>query len=250
LGAHGRGGHHHDYLKRLCNWAIRQWPDATGLGKLLPMVNAQHLDSLNAEQLRALAKALIDQAASRKELLAGKDRQAKIDQLTHEMAVLKRWKFGRSGERLDPPQRSSTRSSMRTSPLSKWNSRAWHPRPEPSPRRASPDAPGLPRVEITHKPESTVCTTPGCGCTLKRIQSKFCPHPPSANTGLGPKRERRIGLKVFLYGVYCLPVKLSVTNEHSGMVPLRQNMVCANSSKSSVLGWPQVSCASQRKKAD
>ena len=82
------------------------------------MVNAQHLDSLNAEQLRALAKALIDQAASRKELLAGKDRQAKIDQLTHEMAVLKRWKFGRSGERLDPPQRSSTRSSMRTSPLS------------------------------------------------------------------------------------------------------------------------------------
>ena len=133
------------------------------------MVNAQHLDSLNAEQLRALAKALIDQAASRKELLAGKDRQAKIDQLTHEMAVLKRWKFGRSGERLDPPQRSSTRSSMRTSPLSKWNSRAWHPRPEPSPRRASPDAPGLPRVEITHKPESTVCTTPGCGCALKRI---------------------------------------------------------------------------------
>ena len=29
--------------------------------------------------------------------------------------------------------------------------------------------PGLPRVEIAHEPESTVCTTPGCGCALKRI---------------------------------------------------------------------------------
>ena len=111
MAAHWRGGHYHDHLKRLCNWGIRQWPDATGLGKLLPMVNAQHLDSLSAEQLRALARALIDQAASREELLAGKDRelkyrQAKIDQLTHEMAVLKRWKFGKSGERLDPAQLS------------------------------------------------------------------------------------------------------------------------------------------------
>ena len=29
--------------------------------------------------------------------------------------------------------------------------------------------PGLARVEIAHEPDSTVCTTPGCGCTLKRI---------------------------------------------------------------------------------
>ncbi|WP_029527927.1 hypothetical protein [Polaromonas glacialis] len=77
------------YLKRLCNWGIRQWPDATGLGKQLPMVNAQHLDSLNAEQLRALAKALIDQAASRKELLAGKNRELKVcGQLTAYLAPL------------------------------------------------------------------------------------------------------------------------------------------------------------------
>ena len=33
-------------------------------------------------------------------------RQTKIDQLTHEMAVLKRWKFGRSGEQLDSTQAS------------------------------------------------------------------------------------------------------------------------------------------------
>ena len=29
--------------------------------------------------------------------------------------------------------------------------------------------PELPRVEMHHEPESTRCTAPGCGCTLKRI---------------------------------------------------------------------------------
>jgi transposase len=65
------------------------------------------LDSLSAEQLHALAAELIAQVAQREQAIASKDgelkyRQAKIDQLTHEMAVLKRWRFGRSGERLDP----------------------------------------------------------------------------------------------------------------------------------------------------
>ena len=63
MGAHWSGGHYHDHLKRLCNWGIRQWPDAARLGKLLPMVTAQELDSLNAEQLRALTAELIAQVA-------------------------------------------------------------------------------------------------------------------------------------------------------------------------------------------
>ena len=51
------------------------------------------------------------QIAQRDQALASKDReilyrQAKIDQLTHEMAVLKRWKFGRSREHLDSAQAS------------------------------------------------------------------------------------------------------------------------------------------------
>ena len=51
------------------------------------------------------------QIAQRDQALASKDReilyrQAKIDQLTHEMAVLKRWKFGRSREQLDAGQAS------------------------------------------------------------------------------------------------------------------------------------------------
>ena len=64
------------------------------------------LSGLNAEQLRELARDLIAQIAHRDQSLINKDReilyrQAKIDQLTHEMAVLKRWKFGRSREQLD-----------------------------------------------------------------------------------------------------------------------------------------------------
>jgi transposase len=89
------------------------------------------LPGLNAKQLRELARDLIAQIASRDQAISARDprineresqlserdqqiasldqtisskdreilyRQAKIDQLTHEMAVLKRWKFGRSRE--------------------------------------------------------------------------------------------------------------------------------------------------------
>ena len=96
------------------------------------VVAPESLPGLNAEQLRELARDLIAQIASRDEQIAGFDqqisgldqqiasldqtisskdreilyRQAKIDQLTHEMAVLKRWKFGRSREQLDAGQAS------------------------------------------------------------------------------------------------------------------------------------------------
>ena len=143
------------------------------------MVNAQELDSLNAEQLRALAGELMAQVAQRERVIAGKDgelkyRQAKIDQLTHEMAVLKRWKFGRSGERLDPVQLSLLEETLdadiaaieleleQLAPPPRADSQAGQPK-----RTRLP--PGLARVEIAHEPESTICTTPGCGCTLKRI---------------------------------------------------------------------------------
>ena len=143
------------------------------------MLDAQHLDSLSAEQLRALAAELIAQVAQREHAIAAKDgelkyRQAKIDQLTHEMAVLKRWKFGRSGERLDPAQLSLLDETFdadiaaieveleQLAPTPRAVAQAGQPR-----RVALPS--GLPRVDIAHEPDSTVCTTPGCACTLKRI---------------------------------------------------------------------------------
>jgi polyhydroxyalkanoate synthesis regulator phasin len=73
------------------------------------VVAPESLSGLNAEQLRELACDLIAQIANRDQTISSQDReilyrQTKIDQLTHEMAVLKRWKFGRSRERLDACQ--------------------------------------------------------------------------------------------------------------------------------------------------
>ena len=143
------------------------------------MVNAQHLDSLSAEQLRALASELMAQVAQRERAIAAKDgelkyRQAKIDQLTHEMAVLKRWKFGKSGERLDAAQLSLLGETLDADIAAiELELEQLTPTPQPiaqagQPRRVRLPA-GLRRVEIAHEPESNVCTNPGCGCTLKRI---------------------------------------------------------------------------------
>ena len=96
------------------------------------VVAPESLPGLNAKQLREIVTDLIAQAARNgqeirvrgvqidecnlhihalDQQIASKDReivyrQAKIDQLTHEMAVLKRWKFGRSREQLDAGQAS------------------------------------------------------------------------------------------------------------------------------------------------
>jgi transposase len=143
------------------------------------MLNAKPLESLNAEQLRALAGELIAQVAQREQAIAAKDcelkyRQAKIDQLTHEMAVLKRWQFGRSGERLDPAQLSLLDETIDTDIAAiELELEALAPPPPAAAQAGQPRRvrlpPELPRVDIAHEPESTVCTTPGCGCALKRI---------------------------------------------------------------------------------
>ena len=102
-------------------------------------------------------------------------RQTRIDQLTHEMAVLKRWRFGSSREQLDSAQASLLDETLdadiaaieqelhNLTPAPKADAAA---RQQPK-RAALP--PELPRVEIHHELESSICTTPGCGCTLKRI---------------------------------------------------------------------------------
>ena len=102
-------------------------------------------------------------------------RQAKIDQLTHEMAVLKRWKFGRSREQLDSGQAclldETIDADIAAIELELQNltpaSKADTDTPK-QPKRA-PLPPELPRVEHHHEPDSSICNTPGCGCQLKRI---------------------------------------------------------------------------------
>jgi transposase len=162
------------------------------------VVAPESLPGLNAKQLRELACDLIAKIASRDHQIAGFDRQiagrdrqiasldqtisskdreilyrqAKIDQLTHEMAALKRWKFGRSREQLDAGQASLLDETIDADiasieqelhDLTPPDQAVKETRQKPK-RAALP--PELPRVELHHEPDSTTCS---CGCQLKRI---------------------------------------------------------------------------------
>jgi len=144
------------------------------------VVAPESLASLSAEQLRNVVTALMLEVGEHAKAIASKDReilyrQTKIDQLTHEMAVLKRWKFGRSREQLDSTQASLLDEAI-DADIAAIELELEHlapvppadavPRQQPK-RTALP--PELPRVDQHHEPESTTCTAAGCGCTLKRI---------------------------------------------------------------------------------
>ena len=141
------------------------------------VVALESLPSLNAEQLRELAQELIATIAQQSQAIAAKDsdilyRQAKIDKLTHELATLKRWKFGRSSELLNAGQISLLDETIDADIAAieqELENLAPPPKAETAPRqqpkRAALPA-GLPRVDIHHEPDSITC---GCGCQLKRV---------------------------------------------------------------------------------
>ena len=132
------------------------------------MLDPASLAQLDAQQLRELALSLMGQVADKDRELHL--RQTRIEQLTHEMAVLKRWKFGRRAEQLDPGQAllfeetlaadlaaiEHELDGLRTPPAMP---------PVRQPKRA-PLPPELPRTEIRHEPDSTTCA---CGCPMQRI---------------------------------------------------------------------------------
>ena len=146
------------------------------------MANAQQLEDLSAQQLRALANGLIaeiagrdQQIAAHEQAIASKDReivyrQAKIDQLTHEIAVLKRHQFGKRSEQLGSDQASLLDEAI-DADLAAIEQELEQLVPSPQadaprqPKRAALP-PELPRVEHRHEPDSTTCA---CGCALKRI---------------------------------------------------------------------------------
>src|SRR5687768_5539581 len=89
------------------------------------MARHEQLAMMDAQQLRTLAAELIEQLAGKDGQLRRRDeliirnqqviehaaqelklRDLRIDQLVHEMAVLKRWKFAARSEQLNSEQRS------------------------------------------------------------------------------------------------------------------------------------------------
>jgi transposase len=120
------------------------------------------IDELTEAQVRALAAHLITEI---------RHKQATIDKLTHEMAVLKRLKFAAKSEAFTAEQKSLLEEAIDEDlealarEIERARPAASRPEPKQRPKR-QPLPANLPRREIRHEPEATVCN---CGCALKRI---------------------------------------------------------------------------------
>ena len=152
------------------------------------VIAPESLSNLNAQELREIVTGLMAritehdrqitqrdaQIVQLDETIASKNgeikyRQAKIDQLTHEMAVLKRWKFGRSREQLDSAQASLLDEAI-DADIAAIELELEHLGPAPkivaAPRQQHKRAalpPKLPRVDQHHEPATTTCTHEGWG---------------------------------------------------------------------------------------
>jgi len=139
------------------------------------MVDVSALAELNAEQLRQLAQELIAQMASKDTLIAQQAnelnwRQGKIDKLTHELALHKRWRFDAKSEGLTAEQVKlfEETASADIAAIEQELAQLAPPTKDTVKRqpKRGPIPAHLPRTEIHHEPESTMCP---CGCALKRI---------------------------------------------------------------------------------
>ena len=126
------------------------------------MTSPADLAHLDAEQLRALAARLLTEMHAKQTL---------IDKLTHEMAVLKRIKFAATSEAYTGEQQRLLFETIETdlealqAEIDQVTPEVADQREKQQPKRAPLPA-NLPRKEIVHEPELTVCR---CGCQLQRI---------------------------------------------------------------------------------
>ncbi len=122
--------------------------------------------AMGVEELRQLAASLLARVEQNNQEIQWKD--LKISQLTHEMAVLKRWRFGRGAEEFHGQQRSFLEESI-DEDLGGIEIELDQLREPVQPKKIAVRAHlplELPRVRITHEPDNTVCA---CGCQMKRI---------------------------------------------------------------------------------
>jgi len=140
------------------------------------------LKQLNSDQLRVLAGGLLQQVEHQAQALEQKDQQLQHttqalhnqtvlnDKLTHELAILKRHRFGRRSEGISPDQ-GSLLDELVEGDIAAIEAELPAPvapastQPAQQPRR-QPLPPELPRTVIAHEPDNTQCR---CGCELKRI---------------------------------------------------------------------------------
>jgi len=133
------------------------------------VIDTAQLHQLDAPQLREMVRSLMDTVVARDREIAFK--QATIDKITHEMAVLKRLKFAARTEAFNAEQKSLLEETIDAdlaalqAELDKVLPDEQSKGEKKTPKREKLPA-HLPRREIHHEPESTNC---GCGCVLERI---------------------------------------------------------------------------------
>lgn len=140
------------------------------------MTSSHNLAQMSPDQLRAFAAQLLSQVdylgqqVDRMGKKSHRD-QTIIEQLSHEIALLKRYKFAKRSEQLSPDQGSLLDDLLDTdiaaieAELKALSPPAKPAEPRQQPKRATLPA-QFPRTVIRHEPENTQCT---CGCQLQRI---------------------------------------------------------------------------------
>ncbi len=133
------------------------------------MESTAQLAAMDADELRVFAARLMAEVADNQRDIQLK--QLRIDQLTHEMAVLKRLKFAASSEQVSAHQRFLFDETVEADieaivlELKALRHKEARQAPTQTPRRR-PLPEHLPRTEVRHEPDSTVCS---CGCAMTRI---------------------------------------------------------------------------------
>ncbi|TFB37143.1 IS66 family transposase [Pseudomonas sp. F01002] len=147
------------------------------------MAFSPNLDHLTPEQLRALAAQLMQRVDTLDQQVETMGRtvetmgkkisrdQTVIEKLTHEIAQLKRFKFAKRSEQLNPEQASLLDDLIDTdiaaieAELQALQTAPAQSETKQKPKRAALPA-EFPRTVIHHEPHNTHCP---CGCALKRI---------------------------------------------------------------------------------
>lgn len=142
------------------------------------MISDQQLQALDPQVRQAMLALMAEVVAKSEELERGRrevaHKQALIDKLTHENALLKRLKFAAQSEKFTAEQRSLLEETFdadlaevgrEMKRLGVDVNAADDKVGKKTPKRA-PLPPHLPRRDVHHEPESTVC---GCGCQMQRI---------------------------------------------------------------------------------
>ena len=147
------------------------------------MIAPQQLDATDPQQLHQALLSLRAEVAAKEELLARRDReiafkQALIDKLTHENAILKRLRYALSSEKFCAGMSAEQKSLLEEtldSDIAQLAAEieqaeadaqnAKDKRTKQTPKR-EPLPPHLPRRDVHHEPQNTACA---CGCEMKRI---------------------------------------------------------------------------------